>query len=292
MKLHIKCLFVLIFLISGTNLLSQDNPKNYPQLKDFYPYHLNDVWQYFSTQTGTFTTKKITRIDTSHETNSHYIYYNNSMYWADKIVLDSSLVYSRVYSKPLYRFNIPLKTIWNIVEDEFWMMYSYDSEVMIGDEIIDEIDFDWSFWYCPDTSQIFAASGDYLVKGIGLYSHWWEGGEKTLNGCIIDGVEYGIIIGVDVEDELTPVDYKVTIKNYPNPFNNQTIIKYTIPEAEFVNITMYDMLGRELEVLKNEYQNAGVFSIPWTAKGLSSGVYFAVIRFKSQMLTQKIIYQK
>ncbi|MFH0735756.1 MAG: T9SS type A sorting domain-containing protein, partial [bacterium] len=100
----------------------------------------------------------------------------------------------------------------------------------------------------------------------------------------------GTIVGV--EDELTPIDYKVTIKNYPNPFNNQTIIKYTIPEAEFVNITMYDMLGREIEVLKNDYQNAGTFSIPWAAKGLSSGVYFAVIKYKNQMLTHKIMYQK
>ncbi|MFH0736108.1 MAG: T9SS type A sorting domain-containing protein [bacterium] len=291
MKTQTNYLIIVVFMLNFLNLTAQVNVKNYPQLSDYYPYHVNDIWLYYDTGTGEAINKKVTKIDTSIADNCHYIYYNNCPSWSDKVVLDSGLVYFVAYSKPLYRFNIPLGTYWTIIENEFFMRYVYDyPEHYVFTKYIDCIAINHFYWREPDSTAYASTSGDIFAKNIGLYSYWWEGGERTLLGCIINSVEYGILI--DVADDLTPIDYKVTIKNYPNPFNNQTIIKYTIPEAEFVNITMYDMLGRELEVLKNEYQNAGAFSIPWTAKGLSSGVYFAVIKYKNQMLTHKIIYQK
>ena len=63
-------------------------------------------------------------------------------------------------------------------------------------------------------------------------------------------------------------------QNYPNPFNPTTRITYTIPASAFVTLTIYDILGKEVNTLVHEYQNTGSYSIPFDAHGLSSGVYF------------------
>jgi len=63
-------------------------------------------------------------------------------------------------------------------------------------------------------------------------------------------------------------------QNYPNPFNPSTIISYKIKENNNVTLIIYDMLGREVETLVNEYQPAGAYSIKFNAGNLSSGIYF------------------
>lgn len=68
-------------------------------------------------------------------------------------------------------------------------------------------------------------------------------------------------------------DYKL-MNNYPNPFNPVTNIRYQIPVNSFVSLKIYDITGREIATLVNEYKNAGTFDVQWNASGLSSGVYF------------------
>ena len=67
-------------------------------------------------------------------------------------------------------------------------------------------------------------------------------------------------------------------QNYPNPFNPSTNISYTIPEDSFVSLKIYDLLGRELRHLVNEYKSAGKYEIIFSAadgkNDLMSGVYF------------------
>jgi archaellin len=63
-------------------------------------------------------------------------------------------------------------------------------------------------------------------------------------------------------------------QNYPNPFNPVTKIEYAIPNDIKVTIKIYDVLGREVNVLVNEVQTAGYYAINWNASNLSSGIYF------------------
>ncbi|MCP4583177.1 MAG: T9SS type A sorting domain-containing protein [candidate division Zixibacteria bacterium] len=62
--------------------------------------------------------------------------------------------------------------------------------------------------------------------------------------------------------------------NYPNPFNDQTIIKYSLPKPGIVTIEIYDLLGRKVETLVNAEQQAGYHQLTWITKNISSGTYF------------------
>lgn len=66
-------------------------------------------------------------------------------------------------------------------------------------------------------------------------------------------------------------------QNYPNPFNPETTIEFTIPKNDFVNLTVYNSLGKEVGELINENLSAGIYRYNWNASGLTSGVYFCKI---------------
>lgn len=70
-----------------------------------------------------------------------------------------------------------------------------------------------------------------------------------------------------------PVRYELS-QNYPNPFNPVTKINFSIQKQGFVTLKVYDMLGREVASLVNEFKQAGYYSMDFNASGLSSGIYF------------------
>ncbi len=63
-------------------------------------------------------------------------------------------------------------------------------------------------------------------------------------------------------------------QNYPNPFNPVTNIEFGLPKDENVSLKVYDMLGREVRTVVNEFRKAGLYQVGFDASSLSSGVYF------------------
>lgn len=78
--------------------------------------------------------------------------------------------------------------------------------------------------------------------------------------------------------DLSPANYLMR-QNYPNPFNSFTTIKYELPEPAHVKLTIYDVLGREVQQLVNEEKPGGKYSVQFDAGKLSSGVYLYRITF-------------
>ena len=72
---------------------------------------------------------------------------------------------------------------------------------------------------------------------------------------------------------IQPVNFELH-QNYPNPFNPSTNIKFDIAKKSFVNVIVYDALGRELEMLVNEELNPGSYSVVFNGSRLSSGIYY------------------
>jgi len=81
-------------------------------------------------------------------------------------------------------------------------------------------------------------------------------------------------------------------QNYPNPFNPSTTINYSIPVDGFVQIRVFDMLGKEVKTLVNEFRRKGNYEARFDGANLASGVYFYRIQCGSNIQTKKMIFQK
>jgi len=88
-----------------------------------------------------------------------------------------------------------------------------------------------------------------------------------------------------------PTEFSL-LQNYPNPFNPRTTIRYLIPHKSFVNITVYDMLGREVSKLVNEEKLSGSYEVQFDGSKLSSGVYFYRLHAGSYFKTKKLMLIK
>ena len=78
--------------------------------------------------------------------------------------------------------------------------------------------------------------------------------------------------------------YYAIYQNYPNPFNSQTTIEYDLPYQSKVNIMIYDILGREIKIIKDEIQSFGRHKVNWDGKNdrgklVSTGIY--IIKMES-----------
>lgn len=90
---------------------------------------------------------------------------------------------------------------------------------------------------------------------------------------------------------IAPVEYALE-QNYPNPFNPSTTIEYAIPYSGNVSIKVFDILGSEVSVLVDEFQQVGNYSIAFDASNFASGIYFYRIHAGSFVNTKKMMVIK
>ncbi|NQU06250.1 MAG: T9SS type A sorting domain-containing protein, partial [Calditrichaeota bacterium] len=88
-----------------------------------------------------------------------------------------------------------------------------------------------------------------------------------------------------------PVEFGI-VSAYPNPFNSTTRITYSLPEAAIVNLTLFDISGREVASIVNGYRKAGVYEANISAENLSSGLYFIKLDDSKQIVTRKLMLIK
>jgi len=86
-------------------------------------------------------------------------------------------------------------------------------------------------------------------------------------------------------------------QNYPNPFNPITTIRYQIPEKTNVSLTIYDMVGKEIIKLVNEYQHEGLQEVSWDAKDnlgrpVSAGIYIYKMKAGEFVQNKKMVLLK
>lgn len=75
-------------------------------------------------------------------------------------------------------------------------------------------------------------------------------------------------------NELNFGEESMIINNFPNPFNPSTKIKYSLKNESNIKIVVYDIMGREIKTLVNEYKLSGNYSVDFDGSNLSSGMYF------------------
>jgi Secretion system C-terminal sorting domain len=98
-------------------------------------------------------------------------------------------------------------------------------------------------------------------------------------------------ISISQISSLVPAEYKI-FQNYPNPFNPATNIKFDIPKLSEVKLTVFDITGREMEVLVNSKLAPGSYEYKWNAAAYSSGTYFYRIQSDGFTETRKMMVLK
>lgn len=93
------------------------------------------------------------------------------------------------------------------------------------------------------------------------------------------------------EDRALPTEFRSS-QNYPNPFNPSTVIEYQLPVASHVILKIYDVLGREVETLVNQLQNAGYYSVTFNAENLASGIYIYSFHTDDYTNMKKMLFLK
>ncbi len=136
-----------------------------------------------------------------------------------------------------------------------------------------------------------------LAQGVGITSLVDEvyddpderswGTIDTLVYAKINGKEYGTLLSVhgNVIDPNTSILHQ----NYPNPFNPSTIIEYSLSRREHVVLKIFDDLGRQVEVLVDEWQGPGTHTCRFVGSNLPSGAYFYRLEAGSVSETRKLM---
>ena len=136
-------------------------------------------------------------------------------------------------------------------------------------------------------SGTFSAASSYMQFSIPIeysgseipdsaYIHISVGSINAGTYALIDDLKWEETVGVDEVSNNIPEEFKLE-QNYPNPFNPNTTIEYSIPEASFVQLKVYDVLGNEVATLVNEELSQGFYKAVFSDSNLASGLYIARI---------------
>jgi hypothetical protein len=99
----------------------------------------------------------------------------------------------------------------------------------------------------------------------------------------------------NVDNEIAEIPKELLLRqNYPNPFNPATLIQYSLPMANHVQLTIFDLLGREIATLVNQYQEPGTYAVSFNTEKLAlpAGVYFYQLTAGSHAEINRMILLK
>lgn len=285
----IKIITALIFILT----ISQSTIGQEEDSLNFFPLHEGDLWQYINVPTNEFSEIKVMNVDTLFS-DSSIVYtigpgteLNYKIYFNDKhtIYWDIDTGWSVAY-----KFDVPVNSNWLSQPSlPSWRVYKREFKDLyyLFEDSIDAREY----WDVPDTNSTLATSVKRLAKGIGFYYSEFEGGIIYLTGCIVNGVQYGTIVNVDEETDIIIPD-EIEVKSYPNPFNSQANIVYSLPYESNVIIKIYNTLGEEVELLYYGVKVRGEHLQVWNAYNKPSGIYYAVLHADNQIKTIKLLYLK
>ena len=95
----------------------------------------------------------------------------------------------------------------------------------------------------------------------------------------------------DVVNQVSVKEVNVSTA-HPNPFNPVTNIDYSVNTSTNVKIAIYDVMGRVVDVIENDFKVNGEYSVSWNAMNKSSGIYYISIQTDNEVYSQKVVLLK
>jgi hypothetical protein len=194
----------------------------------------------------------------------------------------------------------------DMMEDAYYKIYrglSFDCSVEPTYTYIASVPYDITE-YTDEGALLYTGSQGYLDCGNNLRTYSYKvsavDNSPTFYESIksergfVQGYQTGCIAGTQdyfISNTGKPKEYNLK-QNYPNPFNPITNINYEIPNDVFVSIKVYDILGREIKTLINEYKTAGSYIISFNGSEFSSGIYFYKIKAGNYVNVKRMLLIK
>jgi hypothetical protein len=144
----------------------------------------------------------------------------------------------------------------------------------------------WSAVNIGLTDTVFTVVTALAVSGTNIFAFvlsW-----NTYDGFVWRRPLSEMITSVEPPTSESPREFLLS-QNYPNPFNPSTTIRFELPKASQVTLTVYDILGRQVSVLVNEKRDAGVYEVKFDGSNLASGVYFYRLQAGSYVNAKKLL---
>ncbi|MCH8942671.1 MAG: T9SS type A sorting domain-containing protein [Bacteroidetes bacterium] len=310
-----KKLLLLLIFISSLKIFAQSEiqyietvpesfeKKYFEEKHEYNPLHVGDFWQYTSEEFGEYSVYNVS-VQKDTLVNQVKYFFKSDGYFStwerndtnklssylldiddldkdgnsnEELLLDSLEVpnfteyISYRYLPQLYPIYVPTTAF---VEDSSWA-------IIFGDTVMTRrIQYVANF------------STDIVADKFGVLFSMADGPPRILNGAIINGITYGLIVSVN--DEHFPVipDKLILSQNYPNPFNPSTKIVYSLPNDGYVRLSVFNLLGMELRTLVNREQKAGNYEIVFNGTGLASGIYIYVLKNNKKIISKKMLLLK
>jgi len=100
-------------------------------------------------------------------------------------------------------------------------------------------------------------------------------------------ITFNISLLTDVKT--SEVDASYLSQNYPNPFDLSTTIDFKIVKPSMVSLIVYNSLGQLVDIIVDKYLFAGSYSMPWSPKGIASGIYFYQLKAEGMKETKRLV---
>ena len=208
-------------------------------------------------------------------------------YWNDNHYSD--------WNNDLYKFN-PVGASIELGNSSYWGSYNINELNSTFQSVIDEN----GIYHLTTHPNILQWDEDFTWQHLEYISNrkdiWYVGfGHLYLYRFIASSDQ---VVYLDITDNIKPNVSKINLhQNYPNPFNPITSLSYDLPEHGFVNIAVYDMLGRLVKTLVNDSQTRGSKSTQWNGTNdrnepVSAGLYLYTIQAGEFRQTKKMVLLK
>ena len=166
------------------------------------------------------------------------------------------------------------------------------------DMIVDSLKFNLPFTFGEQKTRSIGFSRDGEYAYVGLFDNSRDGNGIPLNG--VGGTPRGFTFKKFMRGKATNIsldlaeipDEFVLSQNYPNPFNPQTNIAFEVKESGLATLRVYDVLGREIDTLVDEYLGVGKYTATFTASNLPSGTYMYRLSIAGNHLSGKMTLVK
>ena len=154
--------------------------------------------------------------------------------------------------------------------------------------------------------------GNYQINGVSSGNLTVQASKVSFNSETSDvlfngGPSSTMLVNFDLEQTVVSIDPKDTgsavpqsfdlAQNFPNPFNPETTISFALPEAGHTRLTIYNLLGQEIQQLVNQVMPAGSHQLVWNGRDsrgqkVVSGIYLYSLEAGSVRLTKKMLLSK